>query len=417
MSVPDSITVPAAGIMTAANGVRVHTVDCPDNEVVRVSFVFRAGSSCQDMPFQASATANMLSEGTQCYSSLEISSGLDFLGSYFDVSMDRDFVVVTFCCLSKFFDRTMDIAEQVLLAPVFPQEELAVYCAKRKQRIAVERSKVGFRAREYLSRALFGAAHPYGESYPAEEYDRLTPGLLADFYRRFYTAGNAFVVCSGRLPDDVSRRVLDIAERLPGDIGRPPVEFPDPSTTKEFFERQPGALQSAVRVGKLLFTRSHPDFIAMQVAATVLGGYFGSRLVRNLREERGYTYGVFAGMVNLDRAGYMAVGTEVAAEATGDSIEQIYAEIERLRNEPVPVAELDMVRNIMAGEVMRVLDGPFGIADVTIENIQNGMDNSYVNRLLVEVREMTPERVMEVARRYLGRDGFTTVAVGEHLPG
>jgi predicted Zn-dependent peptidase len=179
-----------------------------------------------------------------------------------------------------------------------------------------------------------------------------------------------------------------------------------------------GAVQSAIRIGRILFPRQHPDFVGMQVVATILGGYFGSRLTQNLREERGYTYGVMAAMVNLRHAGYLAIATEVAAEATGDAIEQIFAEMERLKTEPVSEDELENVRRSMLGEVMRILDGPFGIVDVVIENIQiEGSDTSgahnYINDFIRRVEATTPERIRELARKYLDRDAFTTVIVGK----
>ena len=150
----------------------------------------------------------------------------------------------------------------------------------------------------------------------------------------------------------------------------------------------------------------------MQVVATVLGGYFGSRLMRNLREERGYTYGVFAAMANLDRAGYLAIATQVAAEAREDTLRQIYTEIERLRTELISEQELALVKNIMVGEMMRILDGPFGIVDVTIENVQCGTDNLAIERSVEAIRRCTPEDVQRLAEKYLRREDLVEVTVG-----
>ncbi len=172
-------------------------------------------------------------------------------------------------------------------------------------------------------------------------------------------------------------------------------------------------MQSAIRIGRLLFPRQHPDFVGMQVVATLLGGYFGSRLVQNLREERGYTYGVLAAMVNLREAGYLAVATEVGAEATKDAVAQIFAEMERLKTEPVSEDELENVKRSMLGEVMRILDGPFGIVDVVIENTQTGVNGDYINGFIREVESTTPQRIMGLAQKYLDRDKFTTVIVGK----
>jgi predicted Zn-dependent peptidase len=163
----------------------------------------------------------------------------------------------------------------------------------------------------------------------------------------------------------------------------------------------------------MLFTRTHPDFNGMQILSTILGGYFGSRLISNLREERGYTYGIYSTMVNLSKSGYLAISTEVAAEATEDSIRQIRYEMARLRDELVSEEKLTAVKNIMIGDIMRILDGPFGIADVTIENIQNGTDNSTVVDFFNEIKNVTPQRIRELARMYLTEEDFVTVIVGK----
>ena len=150
----------------------------------------------------------------------------------------------------------------------------------------------------------------------------------------------------------------------------------------------------------------------MQVVATLLGGYFGSRLMHNLREVHGYTYGAIAAMINVEQAGYLAVATQVGSEFTSAALDEIYREIERLRTEPVPEEELALVKNIMAGEMMRILDGPFGIADVTIENILCGTDNGVIDRNLAAIRAMTPADVQRLAHQYLAREDLVTVIAG-----
>ncbi|MEG1612311.1 MAG: insulinase family protein, partial [Alistipes sp.] len=143
-----------------------------------------------------------------------------------------------------------------------------------------------------------------------------------------------------------------------------------------------------------------------------LGGYFGSRLMHSLREERGYTYGVVAAMVNFEREGYFAVATQVGSEVTKDALTQIYIEIERLRSEPISEQELSLVKNIMAGETMRILDGPFGIADVTIENILCDKDNAVIAENIRRIRAVTPADVQRLAVQYLRRDDLVTVIAG-----
>lgn len=416
ITLPASVEVAEPAVLTLANGVKIYTLASDDFEVLRVTFVFAAGSSTQQVPFSASAAANLLSEGTRSCSAQEIAEQLDYYGSYFDINIDRDVAYITFCMLSKFFEPTCRVAEEILLHPEFPAGEVAAYCAKRRQQLAIERTKADTQAREAFAQALFGPAHPYGIVSPEEAYDRLTRDDLTDFYRRRYTAENCFVVCSGRVGEAELQTIAAIAGALPrhGESAQP--VFPAPVTASARFVERPGSVQSALRVGRLLFPRQHPDFLGMQVVATALGGYFGARLMHNLREVHGYTYGAMAAMVNFQQAGYLAIAAQVGTEVTQPALAEIYREIERLRSEPMPEEELEMVKNMMAGEMLRILDGPFGIADVTIENLLCGVPNGSIGENLRRIRETTPAEVQRLAQRYLAREDLVTVVAGAVNP-
>lgn len=409
--IPDKVDMPLTELCTSHNGVKIYSLPTMDFEVVRYTFVFRAGTSMQHEPFTASATANMLGEGTMQYTAQQIAEQLDFYGAYYDVNIDRDYVYISFCTLSRFFEPIADLASEVLLRPTFPEHELSVYKSKRKQELAIERKKVGTISRELFATALFGEEHPYGISTPESSYDDVTRADLQTLYKELYTANNCFVVCSGRIDTAVIERIKQIVMGLPEGM-HPAVEFPQINTTKQLHHAIDGAIQSSIRIGRLLFPRTHPDFVGMQVLAAVLGGYFGSRLMQNLREERGYTYGVMAAMVNFDREGYLAIATQVACEVKDDALRQIYIEIERLRNELIDVNELQMVKNVMIGEILRILDGPFGISDVTIENIMCGVDNSYTEQNVESILRITPEELRTLAEKYLHREDLVEVVVG-----
>ena len=410
---PSQIFVPAAQRHTASNGTAIYAINCPEYEVVRISFVFHAGTTTQRHPFTASATANMLAEGTELYTSQQIAEKLDYYGSYFDINIDRDYAYITFCCLSKFFAQTAEVIEQVILHPTFPESEVLTYRTKRKQQLSIERRKVETIARENFAHAMFGASHPYGISYDEERYDTLSGDALREHYSRCYTAERCIVVCSGTISDDVLARTSQIAEQLNSSSESDTISIPPFETTHSLCIPHAGAVQSSIRMGRMLFPRTHEDFIPMQVLTTILGGYFGSRLMQNLREQNGFTYGVFSAMVNFLQAGYLAIATQVGSEVTEQALEEIAREIETLRTEPVAQEELELVKNIMAGEMMRILDGPFGIADVTTENILSGFDNSHIQHNLERIRQTTPEELQSLAQRYLAPEDLVTVIVGD----
>lgn len=409
---PDRLTIPAARQITLQNGIRFWTIDAGTQPLVRLSLVFNAGTRYQPAPFAASATLNLMSEGTARHTAAQIAELFDFYGIYYDTSIDRDYSVLTVSCLSRFLDTTLELLGEILFEPLFPDHELELYASKRKQQLTIEREKPSYQARELFSEALFGREHPYGRVAAAAEYDQLTTDTLRTFYSGYYTAGNLFAVASGAITPQAARSLEEFLGRIP--VAAPPADpgIPPTSSTPLIRTRRDGALQSSIRIGKVLFPKGHPDFNALQVAATVLGGYFGSRLVKNLREEKGYTYGIYSAMLNMQHSGYFAIATDVTAAATDDAVAEILREVERLRTEPIPAAELEMVRNIIAGEMMRILDGPFGIADVTIENVQCGTTNDAVTAFFNEMRTVTPERLQQVAREWLDPATLSTVIVG-----
>ncbi len=343
----------------------------------------------------------------------QIAEQLDYYGSYFDVNIDRDNVYVSFCSLSKFVNQTLDVAEQIILHPTFAEHEVQNYCAKRKQRLMIEREKVETKAREEFAKSLFGAQHPYSISYHEDEYDNLTRDKIVDIYNTFYRAERCFVVCSGRIGQAELDRIIALASAIPQGGDSPLKEFPEVESRPFHIVECANAVQSSIRIGRRLFTRSHPDFLGMQIIATALGGYFGSRLMQSLRERRGLTYGVMATMVNFARDGYFAIATQVGVESTREAIEIIMDEVERMRHELMSEEELEMVRRIMVGEIMRILDGPFGVADVTIENILCGDDNSIIASNVRRIERYTSEELLALAQKHLDPEDMVCVVAGQ----
>lgn len=269
--IPSSLEMPRTESLTLRNGLKLYTLRVDNFEVVRISFVFHAGSVTQNAPFVAGTTANLLAEGSSRLTGRQIAEQLDFYGSYFEASLDRDYVYISFCSLRRYFRETLKAAEEILLRPVFPEHEVETYCRKRRQQLAVERTKVDTLAREAFAGALFGPEHPYGIAYPESAYDTLERRSLTDHYRRLYTGGNAIAVCSGHVGEEELKAIVELAEQLP-EGSAPEFRFPEPESRPFVHIERPEALQSSLRIGRLLFPRNHPDFTGMQVVATVLGG-------------------------------------------------------------------------------------------------------------------------------------------------
>lgn len=413
ISLPKSLELPTITTSKSENAITLYSMSPSVIDVVRLSLVFNAGSRHQNHPFTASATLNLLSEGSENFTSVEIAEKLDFYGIYYDASCDRDSAMITITCLEKFLPETLSLLQECVVRPSFNDHELEIYKTKRKQQLSIEREKPAYLAREKFAQVLFGENHPYGTCSAAVEYDTLTREHLVGFHTNFINANNCFAVASGNISEQTRTRIIEFLETLPlSDVAPVDITCPVPQSSEPVNVKRDAAVQTSLRMGKLLFTKAHPDFVDMKVVAMILGGYFGSRLMQNIREERGYTYGIYSAIVSLEHSGYFAIATDVSTESLDDTLVQIRYELNRMSTENMPLEELSEVKNMILGELMRILDGPFGVADVVIENIQSGLDADYLDEFLQCVQSVTPERVTELVAKYLDPDSFTYVTVG-----
>ncbi len=412
---PRKIILPEVHTTDCSNGVQLHTINTAQASVVRVTLVFEGGSSSQSKPFEAAATISMLSEGSTKLTSLQIAERLDFYGIFFEHSIDRDYTYLTVATLTKYLDRALDILKQITLSPAFPAKELDVYKSKKKQALLIQRSKPSFIARERFISELFGKDHPYGRVNSHDAYDDLTVDDLQQYYRANIGSNTCFAVASGEITDEVQQQLEHYISQLPENKPQlslsPPMVTPSVEQQIHRIERE-GATQSCIRMGTLLFNNSHPDYIPMQMVAMVLGGYFGSRLVQNLRETHGYTYGAHASMINLKHAGYLALATDVHAAHSQDALKQIEVEISRLQQSQITDNELHSAISHTTGELLRLVDGPFGIADIVIENIQSKKPYDYLQYFLDSINDLTPQHIESIAQKHLCNEKIITVVVG-----
>jgi predicted Zn-dependent peptidase len=185
-----------------------------------------------------------------------------------------------------------------------------------------------------------------------------------------------------------------------------------PSSEKYHHIEKANGVQSAIRVGRFWVAKSHPDYHALSVLVTIFGGYFGSRLMTNIREEKGYTYGIGSFVLPLKNASYMAVSTEVGNEYLEPTLKEIAAEMRRLQTEPVSENELETVKSYLLGEFLRDFDGPFALA-ASFKSINDfNLDYSFYDRYLQLLRTITSEELQRLAVEYLNPDDFYTVVAG-----
>jgi zinc protease len=413
----DRIDVIAAKKDKLANGIEMFTVSAGSQEIVKVEFIFRAGMFYQPATLIASTTNTMLESGTRSFTANQLSDGIDFYGSYLELQVEQDFATVTVYALNRFLDATLSFVEELIKFPVFPKDEFRILISNKKQKHAINSQKVSVLARRKFTELLFGADHPYGRDVKDSDFDRLNIGELKKFFAQHYNSSNCTIVASGNLAPDF-RSIIDkyfgrdnwgSQERSQSDMS----SAVHTSSDKKYFIEKDDAIQSAIRVGRVLFNKTHPDYFKFQVLNTVLGGYFGSRLMANIREDKGYTYGIGSGLTNLVRNGYFFISTEVGAEVTNATLDEIYKELKHLRENVIPDAELETVRNYMLGNFLRSVDGPFSLADKFRAIWEFGLDYSFYDQYFEQVKMVTPKELRDLANEYLQEKDLLECVAGK----
>lgn len=401
------------------NGVPLSVLNVGDNEVTRIDLLMAGGRWQQKQPLQSLFTNRMLREGTRRYNAVEISEKLDYYGAWLELSSASEYAYVTLYSLNKYLPQTLDILESIVKEPMFPEKELGVIVDNNIQQFLVNSSKVDFLAHRGLVKALYGEQHPGGRLVQEEDYRRINPSVLREFYDSYYHSSNCSIYLSGKVTDECIRRIETLfgSEPFGKDFRKPERKEYQPAVTPEkriFIERQ-DALQSAVRMGMLSLDRTHPDYLKTRVLVTLFGGYFGSRLMSNIREGKGYTYGISANIMPYPGQGVLAVSAETANEFVEPLVSEVYHEIDRLQNELVSEEELYTVKNYMLGDMCRSYESAFSLADAWIFVQVSGLPDTYFADALNAVKVVTPEEIRKLAGQYLCKETLKEVVSGKKM--
>ena len=402
------------------NGCKLLVVSQGDIDVCRLDLLFNAGSRYQTQKLVASGTFSLMSEGTAKHTSKQISEHFDYWGSFTGFGADKDYAKATAYSLTKHLDQTLDMMHEIVTEPIFPVDELSEWTRRSKQSLAVEMEKASTKSRIGFFNALYGEGHPYGAYAVTADYDLLEPNSLMQYHKQFVGSKNCTIVLSGRVTDTHIAKVQNAFGNYSwGEANNATVNQLSSRLIKgqKIFIEKVDALQSAIRVGRTLFTRSHPDYADLAIVNTILGGYFGSRLMKNIREEKGYTYGIGSYLLTFKDSGALVISTEVGEQYTQQTLVEIYKEIERLQNELVGEEELSRVQSYLMGEALRSINGPFAIADNILSIFYfNNLDYEFYNNMVNSIKTITPSRVMEIANKWLKVDDFVQCVVAKSSP-
>jgi zinc protease len=407
---------PAVDETALANDIVVRMVRFGELPLCEVQVVFQAGMVYETAPALAEFTAKMLREGTRTLNASELAQALDTQGAFLGIETGYENTTVGISTLLRTLPESVQLLADVLLQPAFPATEFALLQQRTLQSLSVEAQRTGWHARRLLATGLFGEEHPYGRAVLPEHVQALALEHLQDYHRTHLHPSNCYILVAGQFEPDTLLPLLNAhfghlpsADQCPNALG---LDVLPPTTNEPIHFSLPGKQQSTLRLGQRSIARNHPDYQALRFATLVLGGFFGSRLMQNLREAKGYTYGVSASLSAMRHSGYLVLGTDVSNEHVPDSLVQMRHELQRLRTELLTDHELEIARNYLLGRMLSRLETPFEVADIVKTLIANGVPITEEDAAFRTIQALTAEDIRRAAELHFHPDAMVEVVCG-----
>lgn len=396
------------------NGVEVYAIDAGAQEVLQLEMVFYAGNSYESNNGVAAATSYMLKNGTSTKTAFEINEHFEYYGGYCNRGCQNEMASVSLHTLTKHLSVLLPVIKEMITDSIFPEAELAIYKQNSKQKLAVSLQKCDFVANRLIDAYLFGEDHPYGKYLVAADYDALTTSQLKNHFQQYYLNGNCVIFVAGKLPEDLFEQLNLQFGKLalkPGNVELIKTPIAPFATKKYRISNDAEGVQGAIRIARPFPNRHHPDFMKMMVLNTVFGGFFGSRLMSNIREDKGYTYGIHSYVQNQFQDTALMISTEAGKDVSEATVEEVYNEMKILREELIDEEELLLVRNYLIGNILGDLDGPFHIIGRWKNIILNNLGEQYFYDTVKMIKTITAEELKELANKYLQPEDFYELIV------
>ena len=414
-NIPKHIELTAPSELELTNGIPVYSFHADKQDLIKIDFMFALNHDTNRLPLISAMTSTMLNEGTSERSAVEIANQIDYYGCFLKTQTTRDTAIITLYSLNKHLKNILPIIEEIIKESIFPENELEIAAKNAKQKFLVKIKEVDFHAQLEFNTDIFGANHAYGYKISEEDYNLLNRKELLKFYSRTYGSNNCKIMLTGNITNNTIKLMNKhfgnsdwVSE---GKKGRE-VMLTEMLKSDPKYIKKENAIQCAIRIGKLMFNKRHEDFIKLQVLNTVLGGYFGSRLMSNLREDKGLTYGVYSTMNSYRSGGSLLIAMETGVDNSELARNEIYFEIKRLREQKIDAKELKLVRNYLYGELLRSTDGIFSTSDFFKGLILYDLNSSYLSDVMRTINEIKPIELQELAQKYFSEDTMQELVVG-----
>lgn len=411
--------IPEYKTINLKNGIPVVILQAPDPDVIRMDVVFDAGRYHEKYRSVAKTTAILLREGTKNMSSSEIAENLDYFGASLSTDASMDTSTIQIHCMGKYFNEVVGILNDIINNPIFPEKELEKFKSRILDKLNVELSKNEVLAYRHFTEKLFGENHPYGYNTMQNDYKGIKRKQLVDHFEYNYTSEKCKIFITG----NVDKTKLDFLNSTLGKISSSDDKIKEKSY--EIPEKELGVYkyetervhQTAIRIGRRLFNRDHKDYPSIYLLNTIFGGYFGSRLSANIREDKGYTYGIYSSIDMMLRDGYFMISTDVGSQYLSKTLKEIYKEIKILQTELISEDELNLVKNYIKGNFLSLINGNLNSLNIIKTVELAGLRNSFYTDFIEEIMITDSQKLLDLANTYFKQEDLIEIQVGDTLKG
>lgn len=398
------------------NGLPLYAFNGAANEILKFEMIFDAGRWAESAPLSAAATAAMFKSGTDSRAAFEIETSIDFLGSTLKASAGYNSFTVSLYCMTRHLEAGLELLVDTLFNGNFPEQELNIYKVNALSRLKVNQRKNDYVGDMLFKELLFGPDHPYGYRTTAERVEGVDREALLDYYTRELLYTNCILGLSGRF----GREEVDLINKYIGQAAAwsskaadrmPHHHLAVPSGDKHLTQSLQDSVQASIYIGAPTISRKDPDFHTLSLLNLVYGGYFGSRLMKNIREDKGLTYGIYSYIQQYRHAAAFIINTDTAVEYVPQCLDEIYAEMDRLIQQPIDSGELRKARNYLMGRLLDQVDGPFKSASTFLGLRTHDIPLSYIKEKEKALMAIGPDALQDAARKYFRREEMYEVIV------
>ncbi|MFZ1703802.1 MAG: pitrilysin family protein [Saprospiraceae bacterium] len=394
------------------NGVPLVIINSGTEDIIKFEIIHKAGKSVEDKKLVSRATSSLLKEGCGSWDSETFAEKFDFYGAGMKTASNMDFMYTSVYTLGKHFREIVQPLSVMYQSPCFDVAELENFKRVNVQKLKEELTKNEVLSYRLITESIFGSSHAYGYNSNPDDYVNMQLQDIQQHFQKYIGTDNMTLFVSGKITDPILQLInLHFGQYQKATVKKLYVPCQKDSFHQRLIEKAPNDFQCSLKLGRRLFDRTHPDQSAFFLLNTVLGGYFGSRLMDVLREKKGYTYDISSQMDQMLHDGCFYIDTELSSENLDETIQEIYKQMDRLQDKKVSSKELDMVKNYLAGTFLHMVDGPLQLSVVakTLELI--GLPYTALQDWIKDIMDITPEDVRNCAQKYLGKEHMVEIIV------